>query len=66
VNLKKVSSNSLEDNEGTNPADDRPASLVIVESQVRGEANKKWRHQAENSMLTWSQKQKKEDEKAKP
>jgi hypothetical protein len=66
VKLKKVSSDNLEDIEGTNPADDRPASLVIVELQARGEANKKWRHQPENAMLTRSQKQMRKMRKLNP
>ena len=52
VKLKKVSSNSSEDNEGTNLVDDGPIGLIIIESQACGEANKKWRHQLENAMLT--------------
>ena len=67
MRLKNVSSKNLHDNDSTDPGDDLLTHIAMVELQVRGEANKKSRLPAENTMLTWFQKQKMEDVvKAKP
>ena len=52
MRLKKLSSKSLQDNDSTNQGDDLLVAIVMVESQVSGEANKKSKPPPENAMLT--------------